>query len=115
MIEAQPLGSLLHAFFVDHLIAVKGLRPASVRSYRDTVRLLLLFVAADKKCRITRLPSRISPSTESSSSCATLNKTEATTSARATNGWLPCTTSSNTSLDDHQSCSSSVSRWLPFR
>jgi site-specific recombinase XerD len=50
-----PLGAVLHSFFVDHLITVKGLRPASVRSYRDTIRLLLTFVAADKGCRITRL------------------------------------------------------------
>jgi integrase/recombinase XerD len=55
MTETQPLGPLLHSFFVDHLITVKGLRPASVRSYRDTVRLLLVFVAADKHCKITRL------------------------------------------------------------
>jgi site-specific recombinase XerD len=54
-VAAQPLGQLLHAFFVDHLITVKGLRPASVRSYRDTVRLLLLFTAADKGCKLTRL------------------------------------------------------------
>lgn len=53
--ETQPLGSLLHSYFVDHLITVKGLRPASVRSYRDTTRMLLVFAAADKKCRITRL------------------------------------------------------------
>ncbi|HEY6422774.1 MAG TPA: tyrosine-type recombinase/integrase [Pseudonocardiaceae bacterium] len=50
-----PLGAILQSFFVDHLIVVKGLRPASVRSYRDTIRLLLGFVAADKGCRITRL------------------------------------------------------------
>ena len=49
------LGAILHSFFIDHLVAVKGLRPASVRSYRDTVRLLLIFVAADKGCRLTRL------------------------------------------------------------
>lgn len=49
------LGAVLHSFFIDHLVAVKGLRPASVRSYRDTIRLLLIFVAADKGCRITRL------------------------------------------------------------
>ncbi len=49
------LGSILHSFFVDHLIALKGLRPASVRSYRDTLRLLLLFVAHNKRCKITRL------------------------------------------------------------
>jgi len=52
---APPLGAVLQSFFVDHLITVKGLRPASVRSYRDTIRLLLRYVAADKGCRITRL------------------------------------------------------------
>jgi integrase/recombinase XerD len=55
MSDAPLLGPLVHAFFVDHLITVKGLRPASVRSYRDTVRLLLVFVAADRRCKISRL------------------------------------------------------------
>jgi len=45
----------MHSFFVDHLITVKGLRPASVRSYRDTMRLLLRFVAADNRTKITKL------------------------------------------------------------
>lgn len=49
------VGSLLYAFFGDHLTALKGLRPASVQSYRDTLRLFLRFVAADRGCRITRL------------------------------------------------------------
>jgi site-specific recombinase XerD len=55
MTPPQPLGPVLHSFFASHLITVKGLRPASVRSYRDTVRLFLVFVAADKGCKITRL------------------------------------------------------------
>lgn len=55
MSPSAPLGPLLHSFFVEHLIAVKGLRPSSVRSYRDTIRLLLLFLAADKRSKITRL------------------------------------------------------------
>jgi hypothetical protein len=46
---------LPHSFFASHLITVKGLRQASVRSYRDTVRLFLVFTAADKGCKITRL------------------------------------------------------------
>jgi len=54
-IETQPLGPHLHSYFADHLITVKGLRPASVRSYRDTIRMLLGFVAADKGSKITRL------------------------------------------------------------
>src|SRR6266581_9427633 len=55
MTAAEPVGPLLHSYFAGHLIAVKGLRPASVRSYRDTIRLLLVFTAADKGCKITRL------------------------------------------------------------
>jgi integrase/recombinase XerD len=49
------LGALVQSFFLDHLICVKGLRPASVRSYRDTMRLFLGFVATDRGCRITAL------------------------------------------------------------
>ena len=55
MTQTQPLGPVLHSFFASHLITVKGLRPASVRSYRDTIRLFLVFTAADKGCKITRL------------------------------------------------------------
>jgi integrase/recombinase XerD len=55
MIGTEPLGPILHSFFIDHLITVKGLRPASVRSYRDTIRMFLQFAAADKHCKITRL------------------------------------------------------------
>ncbi len=55
MIETEPLGPVLHSFFIDHLITVKGLRPSSVRSYRDTIRLFLQFAAADKRCKMTRL------------------------------------------------------------
>jgi len=55
MSPKAPLGPLLHSFFEEHLITVKGLRPASVRSYRDTIRLLLLHLATDKRSKITRL------------------------------------------------------------
>ena len=55
MSPARPLGPLMHSFFVDHLVAVKGLRPASVRSYRDTMRLLLCFLAKEKSTKITKL------------------------------------------------------------
>jgi len=49
------LGPLLHSFFADHLVAEKGLRHASVRSYRDALRLMLCFTAVDRGCKITRL------------------------------------------------------------
>ncbi len=53
--KTPTLGAILHGYFIDHLIGVKGLRPGPVRSYRDTIRLLLVFVAAQKRCKITRL------------------------------------------------------------
>jgi len=55
MTAPKPLGPIIHSFFIDHLVTVKGLRPASVRSYRDTIRLLLCFVAEDKGSKITKL------------------------------------------------------------
>lgn len=55
MTEDGHLGPLLHSFFADHLITVKGLRPASVRSYRDTIRLFLLFVSSSSGRKLTRL------------------------------------------------------------
>ena len=55
MTGTRPLGPLVHSFFLDHLITVKGLRPASVRSYRDTIRLLLCFVAEQQGTKITKL------------------------------------------------------------
>lgn len=49
------LGPLIHAFFEDQLMCQKGLRPASIGSYRDALRLFLLFVAEDAQSKITRL------------------------------------------------------------
>lgn len=53
--KPQALGPLVQAFFLDGLIAMRGLRPSSVRSYRDGLRLFLHFVADDAHRRITRL------------------------------------------------------------
>lgn len=49
------VGSLVHSFFVDYLQVQKGLRPASVRSYRDVLRLFLCFVAGEARRKITKL------------------------------------------------------------
>jgi len=49
------LGSLVRSFFEDYLTVQKGLRPASVRSYGDALRLLLSFVSAEVGRPITRL------------------------------------------------------------
>jgi site-specific recombinase XerD len=51
----KALGPLVQAFIVDHLQVQKRLRPSSVRSYRDGLRLFLQFVAKDRGRGITRL------------------------------------------------------------
>lgn len=50
-----PLGPVLFAFFIDHLQTQKGLRPASVHSYRDTLKLFLQFVASELRQPVSRL------------------------------------------------------------
>jgi site-specific recombinase XerD len=52
---SPTLGSLLFGFFEDHLIAQKGMRPATIKSYRDAVRLFLAFAAKDLHCALTRV------------------------------------------------------------
>src|SRR5260370_31072342 len=50
-----PSGPLCNWCVLNTLITVSGIRPASVRRYRDTIRLFLQCAAADKHCKITRL------------------------------------------------------------
>lgn len=52
---SPDLGCYVHAFFIDYLAVQKGLRPASIHAYRDALRLFLIFVAADRRCALTRL------------------------------------------------------------
>jgi len=49
------LGQIVRSFFEDHLKVQKGLRPASIRSYSDALRLFLGFVSRDLHRPITRL------------------------------------------------------------
>jgi integrase/recombinase XerD len=49
------LGPLIYTFFEDQLKCQKGLRPSSIRSYRDALQLFLLFVAEDRQRKLTRL------------------------------------------------------------
>ena len=50
-----PLGQLIRSFFEDYLKVQKGLRPTSIHSYRDTLRLFLSFVSKELRHPITRL------------------------------------------------------------
>ena len=49
------LGPLLYSFFEDYLKCQKGLRPSSRKSYRDSVRLFLLFLAEKTGHKVSRL------------------------------------------------------------
>jgi hypothetical protein len=51
----KSVGQTIFAFFEDYLKAQKGLRPGSVHSYRDTLKLFLDHVACSRRRPITRL------------------------------------------------------------
>lgn len=53
--SAPTLGQLVRSFFIDHLQVAKGLRAASISSYRDVLRIYLAFVAEQARCRVTEL------------------------------------------------------------
>lgn len=54
----KKVGELVHSFLVDYLTVQRGFSNSSVKSYRDVLRLYLLFVSQREKCRITKLDSR---------------------------------------------------------
>ncbi len=53
--NAPSVGSLLHSYFENYLIAQKGLSAASIKSYRDSLRLFLQFLTKRLRRRITRI------------------------------------------------------------
>jgi integrase/recombinase XerD len=52
---APSFGSLVYSFFLDYLPQQKGLRPGSIRSYRDTMRLFLTFASTQTKRGVSEL------------------------------------------------------------
>ena len=53
--NSPTLGQLVHGFFEDHLKCQKGLRPASIKSYRDALALFLQFVAKESGHKLSVL------------------------------------------------------------
>ena len=51
----KSVGQMVFAFFEDYLKTQNGLRPGSIRSYRDTLKLFLGYVASSCRRPITRL------------------------------------------------------------
>lgn len=52
---APTIGIVVHDFFLDYLSRQKGLQPSSIRSYRDTLRLFLIFAAGQCRRGVTQL------------------------------------------------------------
>ena len=53
--KTETLGQVVHSYFLDYLISQRGLRPATVRSYRDVLKLFLAFVAEGGRHKVTKL------------------------------------------------------------
>ena len=53
----KTIGDLLRSFLIDYLPVQRGMRPSTVKSYRDVLRLFLLFASKQAKCQITKLQS----------------------------------------------------------
>ena len=53
--KSHRLGTCVRSFFIDYLQVQKGLRMASIRSYRDGFRLFLSFVVQDARKKIAKL------------------------------------------------------------
>ncbi len=51
----NDLGATLYRYIEQHLKLERGMRPSTIRSYRDSLRLFLTFTAAQTRKRITRL------------------------------------------------------------
>jgi site-specific recombinase XerD len=51
----SQLGAIVQGFFAYYLVSVRGLSPASIRSYRDAIRLFLLFMASMNKTKVSKL------------------------------------------------------------
>ena len=49
------LATYIHGFLQDYIVLQKGYSPHTVMSYRDTIKLLLTFIAVDKKKSVTDL------------------------------------------------------------
>ena len=49
---SNQLGPALRDYFADHLPRLRGMSPNTIQSYRDSLVLLLRFVACDRKCTV---------------------------------------------------------------
>jgi integrase/recombinase XerD len=55
MRKPDPIFSAVESFFVDHLKLTRGASPCTLKSYRDTLRLLFDYVCRDRRISIEKL------------------------------------------------------------
>ena len=110
MTRTRPLGPIIQSFFLDHLITVKGLRPAiGAQLPRHHPAAAVLPGPAKANQDHPARPGRPDLRPTSSASCATW-KTNATTMFEpGTNGWRSCTPCSTTSPPGNPTCSAPAS------
>jgi len=53
--KPQNVSSVIHSYFLEYLPRHKGLQPGTIRSYRDSLRLFLIFVAGVNRCGVSEL------------------------------------------------------------
>lgn len=53
--NAKSLGQIVHTFFADHLAVEKGLKPTTIQSYRDVMKLFLRFAGEHHRRKICNL------------------------------------------------------------
>ena len=53
--KTENLGPIVQGFFLDYLITERGLRPATIHSYRDVLKLFQCFAADSRRGKVTRL------------------------------------------------------------
>jgi hypothetical protein len=109
------LGQVVVAFFEDHLKVQKGLRPGSIRSYRDTIKLLLVHVAALCSRPITRLALKDLAFDRVLDFCVRLRKSAETSRVLEIKGLPHCARSIVTSLSINPKCWPKLREWTPYR
>jgi hypothetical protein len=109
------LGQVVFAYFEDHLKLQKGLRPGSIRSYRDTIKLFLIHVAASCSRPVTRLTLTDLAFQRVLDFLRTIEEQRGNQPRTRNQRSLPYARSTVTSLFIIQKCWPRPSEWKPFQ
>ena len=109
------LPSVIHRYFLEYLPRHKGLQSSTIRSYRDSLRLFLIFVAGTPGSASAHWywSTLIIPPCRRF--CTAWRLIEVTLSVPATSAWRHFMCSTNTWAGPFQKCCLPVPRSLPSR